>query len=88
MANTIIDLPFLKQIASAMGERIKEAEGAYQRLERELLSISTANWDDSKRKEYTQVIAETKANVVRSINEMKDYLAYLHTKINLLENRQ
>ena len=83
----IVNLPFLKQIALAMNDRIREAEEAYFSLESEITSISTANWDDAKRKEYTQVVSEIKESISKSLAELKEYLVYLQSKIAILENK-
>lgn len=83
----IVDLPFLKKIAKAMNERMEEAQNTYERLEKEILSISTSEWDDKKREEYTRVVSDMRTSVSHTIIELKEYISYLQTKIKVLENK-
>ncbi len=76
----IVDLNYLDELISATNARLQEAKDSMKRLESFLKSISTNDWDDKKKQEYTLFIERLMSKLSKSINETNDYVIYLNHK--------
>lgn len=85
--NMKYDSAVMHKLVDATGARMTEAYNYLQNIKSALEKAGRSDWDDAKRKELEDALAETEAFMQSAVRCLGEYFDYLQHKMTELEHR-